>query len=273
MAERDVLTIVQLSIRRGESLLIRVPGGLHRLPLLAAAMIATESLDVPHAELSRLSGDLPPPGPVVLVTSRIIRRSELDRLDASSVPVAPALHPHRLRGDGLASPVRGGRPRLVTGAARLLFVSPTTGFPVVLGVAPKVVVIDAAAEAECDWLTIARSWAVAHRSVVITIVDLHQDIEPLPNSSDGGQDPGRVGGGEHRWIVDWPWLRRTEDGVVPLSSPPVEGVECRIPVKARGRARVLAVDDPSFAGLAEVRERLGRLRDPRGRPAPWPVCR
>ena len=35
-----MLALVQLSVQRGSSLLIRLPGGLHRLPLLAAAMIA-----------------------------------------------------------------------------------------------------------------------------------------------------------------------------------------------------------------------------------------
>src|SRR5262245_34206694 len=34
--ERDMLALVQLSVQRGSSLLIRLPGGLHRLPLLAA---------------------------------------------------------------------------------------------------------------------------------------------------------------------------------------------------------------------------------------------
>ena len=44
-------------------------------------------------------------------------------------------------------------------------------------------------------------------------------------------------------------------------------------VGARGRAHLISVDDVSLAGLAEVRARLGRLRDPRGGSAPWPVCR
>ena len=178
--ERDMLALVQLSVQHSSSLLIRLPGGLHRLPLLATAMIAAGSLDVPASELTRLSGADPPPGPVALVTTRIIRRGELDQLDASSVPVAPALHPHRLRGDGLMSPVKGGRPRLVTGAARLLFIAPVTGFPVILGVAPRVVVIDAACEAECEWLTLARSWARSYGSTVITVTDLHQSVELLP---------------------------------------------------------------------------------------------
>src|SRR5690348_8310869 len=50
MAERDLLTVVQLSVRRNTSLLIRLPGGLHRLPVLAAAMLAADSLDVPRPE-------------------------------------------------------------------------------------------------------------------------------------------------------------------------------------------------------------------------------
>jgi len=150
VTERDLLTAVQLVVRQSSDLLIRMPGGLQRIPLLAAAMIAAETLDIPTSELDRLSGETPPPGPVALITSRMVRRRELEHLDASSVPVASALHPHRLRGDGLASAVHGGRALAVTGAMRLLFVAPTTGFPVVLGVPPRVVVIDAASEVECD---------------------------------------------------------------------------------------------------------------------------
>ena len=180
-AERDLLIAVQLSVRRGTNLLIRLPGGIHRLPLLAAVMIAAETLHIPQAELSSLSGAEPPPGPVALVSPRLVRRAELDQLDASSAPVAPALRPHRLRGDGLASPLRGGRPRLVTGAARLLFVSPTTGFPPVVGVQPRVVVVDAAAEPGADWIATASDWAAAHRSVVVTVVDLHEEVAlPVP---------------------------------------------------------------------------------------------
>ena len=285
-AERDLLTITQLSVRRGANLLVRLPGGVHRVPLLAAVMIAAESLDLPHSELARLSGADPPPGPVALVTPRIVRRSELDLLDASSVPVAPALHPHRLRGDGLASPVRGGRPRLVTGAARLLFVAPTTGFPTVLGVAPRVVIIDAAAEPGCDWLPAARSWASAHGSVVITIVDLHQEIESPSLVSDVRADlvrstgtaelagtPAIAAGDENLWIVDWPWLARISCSLATLPSPCPNDAEQMTMTEVRGRAHLLAVEDKSLIAMAEVRERLGRLRDPHGHEAPWPVCR
>lgn len=282
MAERDLLTVVQLSVRRNTSLLIRLPGGLHRFPVLAAAMIAADSLDVPRPELARLSGDDPPPGPVALITARIIRRSELDRLDASSVPVAPALHPHRLRGDGLASPVRGGRPRLISGAARLLFVAPTTGFPPVLGVAPRVVVIDAAAEGECDWLPAARSWACAHGSVVITVADLHQEVELLRSGDGDGQKltsrtaaagfalPPTGADHENHWIHDWRWLHRTDTSLATQRPPSAEDSLHQEPF-ARGRAHLLTVEDPCFAQLAEVRQRLARLRDPRGGVAPWPV--
>jgi hypothetical protein len=279
-AEQDLLAVMNLSVQQGASLLIRLPGGLHRLPLLAAVMIAAGSLDVPESELTRLSGTDPPPGPVALVTTRIVRRGELDRLDAVSVPVAPALHPHRLRGDGLMSPVRGGRPRLVTGAARLLFVAPVTGFPVILGVPPRMVVIDAASEPGCEWLTLARSWACAHGSTVITVTDLHQDMEPLPVSSAHPERVPRTGGAsaaalagchENRWIADWSWLNRAE---APLTASPARSSGdpwCRITAEARGRAHLLTIEDPALSGLAEARERLGRLRDPAGRIAPWPV--
>lgn len=277
-AERDLLTAIRLSVQSGANLLLRLPGGVHRIPLLAAVMIAADTLDMSQAALSDLSGMHPPPGPVALVTTRLVRRSELDRLDASSAPVAPALHPHRLRGDGLASPVRGGRPRLVTGAARLLFVSPATGFPPVVGVLPRVVVIDAASEPDCEWLTVARGWAAAHGSLIVTVVDLHEKSignatlvsdkqvtrATLPN-------PPTVGG-ENTWIVDWPWLQATGDGA-PGESPAPSNGGTNQTAGVRGRGHLLAVEDASVAGLAEVRERLQRLRNVSGGPAPWPICR
>ena len=276
-SERDMLAVAHLSMQKGTSLLIRVPGGPHRLPLLTAVMAAAESLDVPQSELSRLSGAAPPPGPVALVTERMIRRTEIDQLDAGSVPVAPALHPHRLRADGLMAPVRRGRPRLVTGAARLLFVSPAAGFPAIQGVPPSVVVIDAAAEAECGWLSLARSWASTHGSIIITISDLHGAVEPLrdPASTSTGRavrevgtlsHPATAGGHEILWVADWPWLLRTD-------APPrgLAGQPDKASAESRGRARFLAVEDPGMPDLAEARRRLGRLRDPRGRPVPWPV--
>lgn len=285
-AERDLLTLVYLSTRRSRSLLIQLPGAVHRLPLLAAAMIAADTLDIARPDLARLTGDVPPPGPVALVTARTLRRHELELLDVATVPVAPALHPHRLRGDGLTSPLRGGRPRPVTGAARLLFVAPTSGFPPVVGVPPRAVLIDAAAEAPCDWLAEAWDWAAAHGSVVVAFADLHQDIPLTPTATGGSRDPvppprppepglqPAIGtDNRYRWIVDWPWLRRLAGPLQTQSAARADGSDHAASVDVRGRAHLLAVPDPRFAALAEVRERLSRLRDPAGRPAPLPICR
>ncbi|SFE39197.1 hypothetical protein SAMN05421541_101522 [Actinoplanes philippinensis] len=275
VAERDLLVAIQLSVRRKTNLLIRLPGGIHRLPLLAAVMIAAETLHLPQGELSRISGTEPPPGPVALVTPRLVRRAELDRLDVSSAPVAPALHPHRLRGDGLASPLRGGKPCLVTGAARLLFVSPASGFPPVVGMGPRVVIIDASAEPGNDWIAAASNWAAAHQSLVITVLDLHEEVSTrFPVASrEGGCESAETAGSHNTWIADWPWLGATSDRLA--GGPPglSSGGPRRVPAGKRGQAHLLAVDDVSLSGLAEVRERLRRLRDPRGGPAPWPVCR
>lgn len=281
-SERDMLAIAHLSVQKGISLLVRMPGGLHRLPLLTAVMAAAESLDVPQPELSRLSGAAPPLGPVALISERIIRRTEVDQLHAGSVPVAPALHPHRLRADGLMAPVRGGRPRPVTGIARLLFVSPAAGFPVIQGILPRVVVIDAAAEAECSWLSLARSWASMHGSIIITIIDLHQDIEPLRTPASIETDPAvpdadmlphpaAASRQEIQWIADWPWLLRTDAPPRRLAGQTGADQPDTASAQARGRAHLLAVEDPGMPDLAEMRRRIGRLRDPRGGPAPWPV--
>lgn len=280
--ERDLLTVVDLSVRQGRDLLIRQPGGLDRLPLLAAVMIATDTLSITETELNRVVGAEAPPGPVALVTPRLIRRSELDQLDAASVRLAPALHPFRLRGDGLASSVQGGRPRLVTGAGRLLFVAPTTGFPPVIGVPPRVVVIDSAAEIEPGWLAGARKWAAEHTNIVITFAELHQELrelrgigledEPSPNTTPFTSTPPPRTDSESCWIADWPWLCRNRDPL-PMTLRPDSNVKCSGITETRGTAHLIAVDDPGLIGIAGVRERLARLRDPGGRPPPWPVCR
>ena len=170
----------------------------------------------------------------------------------------------------------------MTGFARLLFASPAVGFPLVQGVPPRVVVIDAAAEAECGWLPLARNWASAHGSVVITITDLHQGIEPLGNPvgmrmgtavPEAGVLPRLTPAGEHeiQWIADWPWLLRSDAPPRRLGDQSCAGQPDTASVDARGRARLLAVEDPGMPDLAEARRRLSRLRDPRGGPAPWPV--
>ena len=159
----------------------------------------------------------------------------------------------------------------MTGSARLLFASPAVGFPLVQGVPPRVVVIDAAAEAECGWLPLARNWASAHGSVVITVTDLHQGIEPLGNPA--GMHPCPTPAGEHeiQWIADWPWLLRSDAPSPRLGDQSGAGQPDTASVEARGRARLLAVEGPGMPDLAEARQRLSRLRDPRGGPAPWPV--
>ena len=79
--------------------------------------------------------------------------------------------------------------------------------------------------------------------------------------------------GEHeiQWIADWPWLLRSDAPPRRLGDQSCAGQPDKASVEARGRARLLAVEDPGMPDLAEARRRLGRLRDPRGGPAPWPV--
>ena len=128
-SERDMLAVAHLSMQKGTSLLIRVPGGLHRLPLLTAVMAAAESLDVPQFELSRLSGAAPPPGPVALVTERMIRRTEIDQLDALAFLAGEALGQALARrflddrvpgtaGIATPAPAGGGSTAILTDIAR-----------------------------------------------------------------------------------------------------------------------------------------------------------
>ena len=75
-----------------------------RLPLLAAV----------HAAALRLPGFPSPysrrePGPSRSLPARSFGERNSPLIDAAGVPVSPALHPARLRADGLVAPLPGGR--------------------------------------------------------------------------------------------------------------------------------------------------------------------
>src|SRR5262249_46482811 len=94
----------------------------------------------------------------------------------------------------------------------------------------------------------------------------------LNASAAGGATTPRDTNGEHCWIADWPWLRRVED-LRTASSSTASEVDDGGLMEMRGRAHIIGVEDACLAGIADVRERLARLRDPAGSPPPWPVRR
>ncbi|MGH3371679.1 MAG: hypothetical protein ACRDPR_16935, partial [Nocardioidaceae bacterium] len=110
--EHDTLAVIHRAAQLGRGLTISVPGGRSRLPLLAAVLLAA-------AELRR---PIPRPGAVALVTATVARSAELAALEVAGVPVGPALHPVRLRADGLVSRPDGGGVSLLGDRPRLLYV-------------------------------------------------------------------------------------------------------------------------------------------------------
>jgi hypothetical protein len=153
---------------------IAIPGGRSRLPLLAAV----------HAAALQLPG-FPSPfsdggsGLVALVTTQVVRRAELADLDAAGVPVSPALHPARLRSDGLLAPLPGGKAVVQESRHRLLLVTPSASW-VVPQIPPTVAVIDASTESR-QFATEAAAWATACGATPIAFTDI-ADIIPVDES-------------------------------------------------------------------------------------------
>jgi hypothetical protein len=160
--EQDALILAALAGKSGTSAAIGQPGGRSRLPLLAAV----------HAAALQLPG-YPSPftpdrsGSVVLATRQVVRREELLRLDAAGVPISPALHPMRLRADGLCAPLTGSRPVPQNPDHRLLvmrdFISPPH-------LPTCTVIVDAAAEDD-SFILAAWQWAHEHGATSIVFED------------------------------------------------------------------------------------------------------
>jgi hypothetical protein len=144
---------------------IAIPGGRSRLPLLAAV----------HAAALRLPG-FPSPfsgrdvGPVALVTTHVVRRTELAELDAADVPVSPALFPARLRADRLVSQLPSGRPVQQDPRQLLLLVGPSARWTIPK-VPPTVVVIDAA-DQPWQFAVDAATWAQECGATPILFTDI-----------------------------------------------------------------------------------------------------
>ncbi len=148
--ETDALAIAALATKSAHDAAIAHPGGRSRLPLLAAV----------HAAALQLPG-FPSPlasrrhGPAVLATRQIVRRDEVQRVNAKGIPISPALHPVRLRTDGLCAPLNGGRPGAIELTNRLIF---ARDLPPDLPLSPAVVIIDGGAEDD-TYVQSALGWA------------------------------------------------------------------------------------------------------------------
>jgi hypothetical protein len=144
-----------------KAITVPMPSGLSALPLLAAV----------HAAALRLSGFPSPFAPrdgrrVVLVTRRQVRRSELLALDGAGAPISPALGACRLRRDGAAVPLEGGRSRPLGPDERLLLWTPSAGIPSPIPEA-SVVVVDGVDDATHPWLRSVVESLTGHAAIIV----------------------------------------------------------------------------------------------------------
>ena len=169
--ETDALAAAARGSKTGTSLTVLIPSGRARLPLLAAVHAAALCLPGFPSPYSRREH-----GPVALVTRQIIRRAELAAIDAAGVPVSPALHPARLRADGLVAPLPGGRVVLQGPSHLLLLVGPSAGWATPV-LPPTTVIVDAADE-QWDFVADATEWATAFGATHIVFADVARRAWP-----------------------------------------------------------------------------------------------
>ena len=171
--EVHTLAAAALGPKTASRVNITMPSGHSRMPLLAAV----------HAAALQLAG-FPSPfsprqrGVVALATKRTVRRTELLDLDASGVPITPALRPVRQRQDGMVVPLHGGRPRPLELANKLLFIRDFSIPP-----PPTVVTLLVEGTDQNDvFLAAAEHWATRHAIDSIVVFDDITRYRPMPSS-------------------------------------------------------------------------------------------
>jgi hypothetical protein len=218
--ELDILDLVAESDRAKKSVAISVPDGRCRLILLSAVLLAFKPA------LERGSSR---EGPVALVTSDMVTRSELAELSVGGITVSDALSTVALRGDGLVRPLgHCGTSGELGWRHRLLLVAPRVGFPTFGGaLRPRTVVIESPATGDVD--DRATIWAAAQgiETVIAFQVLAAERMSP-------------VGG---HWMADWPYL---------------VGYGMR-PQSLAGGAGALVVADKRLKILGEARALLGEI--------------
>jgi hypothetical protein len=217
--------------------MITLPGGRSRLPLLAAVLLAA-------AELRR---PIPRPGAVALLTATVARRAELAALTVTGVPVGPALHPVRLRADGLVSRPDGGRVSLLGDQPRLLFVHPSAHWAIPLGRPPLTVVVDDTDDPDGVLTAEARAWA--SRSGAGPVIAFRHLAAVGPADADGLW-----------WPLDWAALKNTPLPVGLASDA----------TSSTGHVRVVVVRDARADRLIAARTRLRQIDAEHGGGDPAP---
>ncbi len=196
--ELDTVTVALEAIESAQDLVVRMPGGRGRLPLLAAVAAAIDPLVRPFNPTS--------PGTLAFVTRDVMRRADIEALDVSPVPVAPTLNARRLRGDGLVCRSGGGGIGPLCDEYRLLFVSPHVFARPTSG-RIRAVVVDDTSDPDSSLTQQAVDWARPFDVPVVAFTHL------------SSLSHGSVG-----WPVDWPYLR-AYGGAAGLdpNAPPMSG--------------------------------------------------
>jgi hypothetical protein len=172
----------------------------------------------------------------------VLRRAELEALDAAAAPVAPALSARRLRSDGLVCRSGGGGIGPLDANHRLLFASPAVDLPEPLGVPVAAVVVDDTDDPDGEVTRVAAEWAGHWGAPVVAFTHL----AAVPPD------------GWLRFALDWPYLAA---GPLPDRLCPRASAVC-------GEVDALVVDDLRMAPLARARATLARLGR---RVDPWPA--
>jgi hypothetical protein len=210
-AEADTLAVLRAVDETGGHLSVAAPTGRWRLPLLAAADLAAQTLFDPARRDA---------GPVIFVSGDTVRRRDLAALSAAGVDVAGALRPAVCRADGLLRRL-GGSGAAPFDGQRLVIVPPRAAPATwVAPAAPRTVVVDAGIDPA--W---ADGWAGtvgAGAVIVFTGPDTTAD-----------------------WTLDWPYL--TAGGTAPAGAAAgVTGLvvtDERLAVLAEARGLLGAVAD------------------------------
>lgn len=248
--EADALGVGALAARSGRSLIVAIPGGRARLPLLAAV----------HAAVLQLPG-YPSPftgrrrGPSALVTRQVVRRDELAALDAAGIPVLPAVRAARLRADARVAPLPAGQARDQHASDLLLLVHPSACWRIPTQ-PPSVVVIDGADESAA-YVEEALAWAAECGAPSIVFADVARRQWPagIPVHPCGWSVIAAYTGGDHDSAIHRLAVVRGHASVLGAGSQPELAGVARLLAEANRRGPLPA----ALVDAAIVWRRLNEL--------------
>lgn len=239
------------------NLFLELPRGKHDVAILCGLLARLCLL------VASQTGQLPAPGPVVVVGMNTMVQERLRRIRLAGVQLAEGLVTCRMRSDGRLVNPAGVVTDVSAYPEALIYLNTRVGWPSLPpNIRPSVVVIDRTSFASLDILERALSWASRHAATSVIVV------------ADVGDDMARkVALATGRPFLDWPWSPAvlseltTELGAGPATSKLSMNDICRSTFEPAHAALVTAaaVDETfraALRGLAEAR----KINDPWPRP-------